>query len=265
MNVPLTIDLSPLFDQYNLDQKDCDNIVDFTMKKIAAEFVEQWRMTASQNLGSTYTRYAKNIFTVDEGRMTGVVVLDYTKDPMVQMLEEGADPWDMKPNFLNSPNVKTNKAGGKYMVIPFKWGGTDTIKDSDTFSNKMPKEIQTMAKALKPKERITDTKLSKLQKGFESQKTRERIEIPKSKAFEEYTHKSSIYQGITKVKDKTTGQTNSAMSFRVVSEKSDENSWIHPGIKAKNIAELALDDFDAKIVALMREGTDQALINFGFE
>lgn len=264
MNVPLTIDLSPLFDQYNLDQKDCDNIVDFTIKEIAAEFVEQWKMTASQNLGSTKNRYIQNIFTVDEGRMTGVVVLDYTKDPMVQMLEEGADAFDMKEGFLNSPKVKTNKAGGKYMVIPFKWGGSDTIKDSDTFSNKMPKEIQTMAKALKPKERITDTKLSKLQKGFESQKTRERIEIPKSKAFEEYTHKSSIYHGITKVKDSVTGQSGT-MSFRVVSEKSDENSWIHPGIKAKNIAELALDDFEQKIEPLMTQGINNALINLGFE
>ena len=189
----------------------------------------------------------------------GAVVLDYTKDPLVQMIEEGAGSFDMKDNFLKSPKAKTSKSGGKYLIIPFKWGTPDTVADNTTFSNTMPKEVYSIAKNLAPKQQISDTQLSKV--GLSPPSTK-MVEIPKSKKFEEYTHKSSIYKGISKGTSSTTNQS-TYTSFRVVSENSDEASWIHPGIKAHNIAELALSDFEQKIQPLMTQAIDNALNSIG--
>jgi len=261
MNIPLNIDLSSLLDTYDLSQQNCDDIVDYVIEEITAEFATQWKTTALNTLGSTKNRYASHISVIEEGRLMRAVVLDYTKDPLVQMIEEGAGAFDMKDNFLKSPKAKTNKSGGKYLIIPFKWGTPDTVADNATFSNTMPKEVYSIAKNLAPKQQITNTQLSKLQGGFETQSSK-MVEIPKSKKFEEYTHKSSIYKGISKGTSSTTNQS-TYTSFRVVSEKSDEASWIHPGIKAYNIAELALSDFKQKIQPLMTQAIDNALNSIG--
>lgn len=264
MNIPLHIDLNPLMEQYNLTQENCNDIIDSTVKEITAQFAREWEQTALRELGSTKNRYVQNLSVIDEGRMMGAVVLDYTKDPLIQMLEEGASGFDMKEGFLNSPKAKTGKNGNKYLTIPFSWGGSDSIESNSTFSNKMPKEIEKIVKSKDIGKAVNKSDLNKLGGSFAIPKTRDKVEIPKSKTFESYTHKSSIYEGITKTKDSVTGQT-STNSFRRVSLNSSPNSWIHPGIEAKNIAELSLDNFENKIEPIMTRAIDNALSALGFE
>lgn len=264
MIIPLFIDTSSLAEDFNLDQADCDNIVDFAVKEITLQFAKQWEMTALNELGSTKSRYVSNLSVIDEGRLQGAVVLNYANDPLIQMLEEGASPFDMKSNFAKSSKVKFNKSGGWYLSIPFTFGTPNSINDSDTFSNVMPIEVYNIAKKLAPKQQITNKQLSSLQGGFEAQQTRAKIDIPKSKQFEEYTHKSSIYKGISKSKDSTSNGSG-YVSFRRVSENSAENSWIHKGFIAKDIASKALSDFEMKIEPLMTQAIDNALSSMGLE
>ena len=68
--------------------------------------------------------------------------------------------------------------------------------------------------------------------------------ITPTKTFKEYTHKNSIYEGVQrndKTYEKATGAKFS--SFRRVSDKSDPASWIHTGIKARKLADKALQEF----------------------
>jgi hypothetical protein len=88
------------------------------------------------------------------------------------------------------------------------------------------------------------------------------VPIPNSKSFSIYQYKSSIYQGIQRQKSNVTKQS-SYVSFRRISENSDENSWIHPGFQASNLAESAMQNLN--IPFEMGKAIDGYLVTFGFE
>ena len=95
-------------------------------------------------------------------------------------------------------------------------------------------------------------------------KVRAAIVIPKSQAFEEYQHKHSIQEGIFKQTDAVTGQS-SYGSFRRVSDKSDDNSWIFPGMDPKNLAESAFNKFEGNMQNILETAMGSALSYFGLE
>ncbi len=265
MLINVSINSQDILDQYSISKEEVDNVIDYTVKEITAAFASRWQETASQELKGTRDRYNQNIRVVDEGRMAGAVILDYSKDPLIKMLEEGASPFDIKKGFENSAKKHIKKDGGWYLTIPFKVG-TPGVEVTG-FANVMPSQIYNIAKekVISPiSNRSQGIKKEELPTGFEIPKVRAAIVIPESKGFAEYQHKSSIFQGIYKSKDEVTGQ-NTYGSFRRVSDKSDPNSWIHPGIQAKNLMEKTLDRFEPTIEAVTKSAMDTALQYFGFE
>lgn len=259
MIVPLNINLSDLQNSLSLSKNEVEDIIDFTVKEVTAQFAKTWEQVALRDLNSTRSRYVNNLKLIDEGRLKGAVVLDYSQDPLVRMIEEGATAFDMKVYFAKS-SKKTMKAdGGWYLTIPFSWGTPGSLREN--FSNVMPTDIHKIAKSKAFNESIQQADLS--QQRQIDLGVRAKIEIPKSKVFEEYVHKSSVYQGITKKQDSKTGQT-SYVSFRRVSDNSDANSWIHPGFEAKNLAEKALGEFEGQISTITSKAIDDILNNLGY-
>lgn len=158
---------------------------------------------------------------------------------------------------LNGPNAKTGKNGGKYNTIPFKFGTPGS--NANSFSGGIiPQEIHQIAKSKKPDQPI---KKEELPSKYQEVKT-VTIKQPQAKNFEQYTHKAAIYEGMVKKKDTVTGQ-NTYMSFRRVSENSDANSWQHPGIEARNLAEETLSNFD--VPQEVGKGIDAYLKSIGWQ
>ncbi len=238
--VTIQIDPSSIVDRFNLSQDDINDLLDYTIKEVTARFAHELQNEAFRTLKSGRAEYIQNINVVDEGFAAGsVVITGY----LPNAIEQGLAPYDMKPGFLNGPNAKDG-INGKYNTIPFSFG-TPGAKEENFTGGIMPQEVYDVAK---DKKIISGTNHSVgITKGELPLKFQEpqvkTIQLPKSKSFIEYQHKSSIYEGIRKEKDHVTGQ-NRYQSFRRVSEKSDPNSWWHPGFEKADLVGKTLAEFN---------------------
>lgn len=241
---PIFVDTSSISEQFSFDQSQINDLMDFTIKEITSAFAAQWENLAIDNLKSSRQQYINSLIVVDEGFAKGAVVL---VGWLPNAVENGLESYDMKPGFLDGPNAKQGKSG-KYNTIPFGFGTPGALEEN--FSGGiLPQGVYDVVKGkpqtvvLKGGGRASQgLKLEELPQRFQQPQAKS-IKQTQSKSFKEYQHKNSIYEGIRKVKDSVTGQ-NSYQSFRRVSENSDPDSWIHPGIDAAHLAQKTLDQFD---------------------
>lgn len=140
---------------------------------------------------------------------------------LANMIEEGHGPYDMKPFFAKSSKVKYSKNGGWYLVIPMGF----TTKRGQ--SNSLPMAVIKAIKEAKRKK--APIKIPK------------RYSNPRTNKTTGYTHKFSIYQGLKKSSGSKRG---SYSTFRIVSSKSPAGSWVHPGFRAHNFIDRAIDQVD---------------------
>lgn len=249
--VPINIDLVTLFSGRLISTEEVTDFVDGVIKDITASYALQLEKEVSVQLKSTRNRFIENIRVVDDGKLKGSVLLDYSKDKLVKMIEEGAYPFDMKEGFMKSSKIKIGKNGKRYLIIPFRWSTPGALGESEVFSNKLPKQVHQIAKNQSQDISVSGggmrslgLQLDQLPEQFQIKGVRPEIQATsKSPLFEAYQHKNSIYEGITNQRDAVTGQ-NRYFSFRRVSENSDPRSWIHKGMDAKNIMEKAYDNFN---------------------
>lgn len=231
----INIDIASLLDQIYLDKSQTDDLIDSVVKDLTLAFHREWEQVAAENLKSARQEYIANLNVVDEGFAKGAVVLT---GQFPNMLEEGADAFDIKEGLLAGPNAKMGANGNRYNTVPFKQGTPGALPENFN-GGIMPKPVHDVAK----KKSIGDQiKKQELPKEFQQPKKKS---VPSRNAV--YEHKASIYEGIKKTKD-LAGNV-SYTSFRRVSDNSDENSWIHPGLEARDFASKAFDRFqvDAQI------------------
>lgn len=268
--IPIIIDTTSLpFDAAS--NKDLvERVVDSVVKDITASLAREWEQQAIQGLHQTRERYINNLFVVDEGRMQGSVVLDYSKDPMIRMIEEGASAYDLKDGFAKSSKKKMKADGGWYLTIPFRQATPGAVAESSVFSSKMPSEIYDIVRNKEANidipgggKRSVGLKIGEIPEKYQIKETRAGDNIPESKAFKEYQHKSSLYEGITKIQDSKTGQS-MYMSFRRVSDNSDPNSWIHPGMDVQNFGDKALSKLEQNMEVELNMAVNKILAAIGF-
>lgn len=257
MVVPVIIDTSSLVEAYSsITPEQVDRVCDNIAKTLAARYASTLENEANAALHQTRKIYVQNIHVVDTGKMEGTVILDYSKNPLVRMIEEGMGAWDMKDKMLNSQKAKVSKNGGRYITIPFRIGTPGIVGDSDVFSSVMPADVYEVAKELvAPKGGVSNPLLvGDLPAKYQTPATRPAIKDSAGKVlFKAYQHKTSIYAGITKNNDATTGQ-NTYNSFRRISEEitspegerigSDPDSWINKGIERHDLVQKALSNFN---------------------
>jgi 6-pyruvoyl-tetrahydropterin synthase len=242
--IDIRIDTNDLFSGLQVSKEQVDTYVDKVIKNLSYAYLNQVESEAQRELHSTRNRYIQNLRFIDTGRMEGTIVLDYTKDPLIKMIEEGANAYDMKQYFLKSSKVKFSKNGNPFLTIPFRFATPSAVGESEVFQGKLPQEVYDIVKSKSATISIPGgglrsqgVKLNELPEQYQIKSTR-----PAIPGFEAYEHKSSIYEGVSKRQDSVTKQ-NTYGSFRRVSENSDPRSWIHPGMKAKNLFEQALSNF----------------------
>lgn len=265
----IAVDTESITSQYDVSEDQMGQLMDGVVKDITASYAERLGRIAGENLHSTRSRYQQSIKVFDEGRYTGVVLIDYSKDKLIKMLEEGASAFDMKTFFEQSQKAHKKPDGGWYLTIPFSQGTPDTIGDSSPFTSIMPKEVYDEVKE-KPADIPTDTGFRS--KGLDVKDIPEKYQIPQtraavssivtSKTFEEYKNKTSIYAGIVKIQDNVTGQ-NSYMSFRRVSDKSDASAFIFSGITAYNFADQAMSELNSHLQEELGTATGRMLKELG--
>lgn len=251
IQLPIIIDTSSMLEEFtSLTSTNIENMLDNIAKGLAASFADKLIQNAEHDLKTSRRRYVNAIKVIDSGKLEGTVMLDYSKDKLVKMLEEGAEPFDMKEGFMNSPKVKIGKKGGRYLTIPFRQATPGAIGESDVFAFVMSPEVYKVVKN-KPLDipvsgggmRSKGISLKELPEHLQVKQKRPAIIDNKGNVkFKEYEHKSATAVGISKYQDSVTGQ-NTYRSFRRVSEKSDPGAFIHPGIQRHNLIQKTLGQF----------------------
>lgn len=79
-----------------------------------------------------------------------------------------------------------------------------------------------------------------------------------------YEWKSSPFENLTRFEDKD-GKTKEYMTFRTISDKSDPDAWIHPGIRAMNIAGNAVQAVRPQFDKAIAEVIEKAFRGIGLE
>lgn len=249
---PIEIDTRELVLDFSLTQADTEQLAEDVVQVVTRALEMQWREEARNSLSQTREQYMNSIVVTKTSSTSNTITL---VGMLPNMIEQGAEPFDMKEGFSRSNKKKLKANGGWYLTIPFAYGQHGSLGTSQKFSGVLPRHI---TKTLKRKQskfgQGAVLSNSDLPKEHQIPQSRGTTKLVTGATMPEYTHKSSIYEGLTQpVKG------GPVMSFRRVSDSSDDNSWIHTGITAYNLAEKAISKVD--IPELVGETIDVFLDN----
>lgn len=241
----LNLDLSEVFEEFELLKFQRDALLRAVVDANTSEFLKNWKAAASKDLKSTRRNYLSGIRVLTSGRFTNSIVL---MGKFNNMLEMGFGPFDMKEGFLKSSKAKIGANGKRYITIPFRWATAGAIGENEAFSGVMPQDIYDIISKYKPtktehgKKIFSGIGVKDIPTQYAEVKSRGAVS-----GFGEYTHKSSIFEGITRSeKEYESAKQSTYTSFRRVSLNSDKLAFIHTGVKAYDFATKAYisTDFD---------------------
>lgn len=251
--IPLDIDLSEVIEEFQLTANQAIDLGSKILDRIIVEYTNKWENLVDNGLQQTRTLYKKAMY-VDRVSPTEVVFgLAPGEDGLALALEEGKAPYDEKPFFASSSKRKQKIGGGWYLTVPFRYATPEAVAESGMFKGVLPQEIYDIAKnnAGKPVQR------AQLPAQYQQVGSRKEIQTAQG-IIPEYVHKAPKFQGLVRINIASTDKEKRGgyYTFRRVSDKSDPNSWIHPGFEAKKFMDKALDEAQISTVA------DMAIDNF---
>ncbi len=227
------------------------------LQELAEMARAEWVRLAQTELKSTAQDYILGLTPIEYygGNWAQIRLVGW----LPNALEQGSPPFDMKPGLLAGPHAKISKKGVRYNIVPFRHATPGTTGRNVG----APMPITGMTKKGNPRS-LVYTAAKKLAVSTESPtgktvwggKTGEfgglgRRSMLPVHAWTDgkgvmllagrpgpYTWKHSPYAGMYKIA-KTYAKATQAkyMTFRVVSDNSDPNSWWHPGFKARHFSE----------------------------
>jgi hypothetical protein len=242
--IPISIDISDTVEEFYLSKDETDSLRRYILDRVYEEYRFKWdEEVVNSDLKSTRKEYLNAMFTERPDDFTFITGLSARYSPKALMVEDGADSFDMKVGFSQSDKRKdvTRKDGSKgwYITIPFHLATSEALRESETFSGKMPKAIYNLAKKLGDKESI---KLDNIPSALQG--------LGKN-AVSGYQHQSNIYEGLQRIEGGSgpNEKRGGYFTFRRVSDLSNPAAWIHPGIEARDLMGKALEKTDIDAVA----------------
>lgn len=179
---------------------------------------DKWQTEIQNKLNSTRPLYLQglsfdSIMYPFEGNVFSGAVQLQGKFP--NMLETGFSAFDMKIGFSKSDRKIQKKDGGWYLTIPFR----HSTPGSFMYGNAMPKDVYKQVKKLSPGGTLSFPGAGDV-------------------SWKGYQRKNKTYDGLQRIVKSYQKATQSQyMTFRRVSDKSDANSWWHPGFAGVKVAE----------------------------
>lgn len=231
--LPVKIDMSGVIGSFDLSEEEVKMFSRALVTGITNRFVSDLTAEAKLRLKQTRREYVRSINVSNiNNNTTQVELIGF----LPNAVEQGLDPFDQKSGFAHSPKAKIKMGGGWYLTIPYTHAWAGALGEAETFSSgTMPEEVWSVAKGLGEGESLQASDLSPK---YRTPMVRQAV-MSRSRVFEEYRHKASLYQGMVRSsKPSHAGYT----TFRRVSDKSDPDSWIHTGIIARNLFQSAFND-----------------------
>lgn len=181
------------------------------------------------------------------------------RSPIAFYLEEGTKSFDMKKMLQTSHQVRVNKKGKKYLIIPFRHLTPGEFKKGELTEQRatgrsMPESIYEMAQEL-AMSNVTGMFYEKSKQLVSTAQARKTIAGAPAAQRWNYTWGNrgkgfgGIYEGM--VRFQTTGGGSRYLTFRTMSENSA--GWIHPGIQAKHIAQQTAEIVKPKALEYLKK------------
>jgi hypothetical protein len=227
---PILIDLSGTIDEFFLDENEVKSLSRYVLSSISDEYMRVWERNIDNSLHSTRSEYRRAIFTEQPDDYSMIFGMTPTKSKLAMMLEDGASAFDIKEGFENSEKKHLKKDGsGWYITVPFRHATSEAVAESMIFSNQMPKEIEQLVKTTGRPLNLAD-----LPSQYRDVRT----------SSVGYVHRAAIYEGLKRTDISSTDKENRGgyFTFRRVSDKSEANSWQHPGFEPLKLMEKALSE-----------------------
>ena len=195
------------------------------MQRAEAALAQTWERAVSGHTlkgmsyavnDANYARAIQNAYLTRSGGNTISIEVDYEK---IWEYEDGYSDYDMKPGFLAHAK-HISKDGDAYVVVPFRHLTPNQTNEGIHAATVMPVEVYDIAQDMRDYDDFLEDDSEPI--------TKPRLDSMS----DTYTHTESIYNKMRKyplksLKGKRLGS--QYLTFRTVSEKSDENSWHHPG------------------------------------
>ena len=267
--ININIDVQDTINEFALSESQVTSMCNAASEALVLEIQRNWIEAAKRELHSTRNNYIKGLIVKNEGVGNNSITL---VGPLNNMLEDGAEGFDMKANFMKSAKVKFTKSGNWYLTIPFRFATPGASGEGESFDDVMPQEIYDIVKDKTPQ--ITDggeavqsgsgLKYNEIPVQFQAPTTRESVTIQSiNKVFDAYTSKTALYEGLVRNQKSYEEATQGTYgTFRRVSEYSSPRSWIFPGLTARNLADQAISNTDEDII--VNNVVDKILSEFGF-
>lgn len=244
------VDLNDVIEEFNLQAAAAGAMTQQVVDDVTTAVLINWRSAAKRELNSTRNEYIRSIYMGEQSKFKNVLILRGT---LPNMIEFGAQPFDLKDGFAKSSKATKTKDGGWYLTIPFRWSTPGSIGENSAFSNSIPQDVHQLAKQLKPKKSnggrsVSGGSLStdSLPAKHQAKGARKAVSNALTgQTFAAYEHKSPLLSGLQRNEQTYEKSTQSTYStFRRVSSNSDPNSWIHKGIKSHDLAAKAFKNTD---------------------
>lgn len=251
MNTPIIINFTSTIEKFSFSREQTEELIDYTLKQVAATFAARLENEAHV-LNTTRADYIRSIYVEDVNKQLKVVGL---RGWLANAVEQGCEPFDEKEGFKKSSKIKMKRDGGWYLTIPFRMASSGAVGTSQVFSGKIPKEVEAVVKSKVSKGDLSGVKKIELPSEYAALGKRPVVKSSTTE-FNEYVHKSPIYEGTTKSTKPQHGQ---YINFRRISDLSDPMSWIHTGIQARNLAQKALNKTIPDIRNIMNNAVENIL------
>lgn len=221
------IDTTEVQRVFSLSKKEHNDFRDFVVARVSERFVRDVTSMASRELGRTRGDYIRSISMTKGG--IGSVIIELGGF-LANAIEQGYPAFDQKEGFQRSPKAKQKLDGGWYITIPFSHATPGTAGDFATLGEAMPEAVYEQALSLTPGEGLSDD--GSLPRIGERQPVSNEL-----RHFDSYMRKHSPYEGMQRIqREKHT----SYVTFRRVSDKSDDLAWIHAGFEPRRFFDKAL-------------------------
>lgn len=226
---------------YNLDLFEESTVEVFkrSLAGLAKAAQAEWIRIAQERLRSSREMYVDGLRRADSFSVTS---LDGEKAYAISLIgrmpnaiELGMSPFDMKgvrPGWLGGGKAKTAKDGTKYITVPMRHSTSSDARLAYTGKAAMA-DLKTELKKT-----VASYGLDRMVRTASGQVVTGPVKrVPKDPDVHRYL------QGLTRIQTATGGMTKSGMqrgsstlmTFRRMSEKSSPESWMHPGLEARNI------------------------------
>ena len=230
------VDLSDVIDEFGLMASELEQLTPKILERVVDDYMFKWEENINNATHATRNEYKKAMYVDYVDDKNAVIGLTPTESQLALMLEEGCSGFDIKEAMSKSSKKHEKEGGGWYITIPLTHATSSSVGES--FASIMPKAVEDVVKQ-QPMQggKSSPVKIDQLPEQYQ------KVLSNKSTGTE---HKAPIYAGIIRIDKSSTKNENRGgyMTFRRISDTSEEGSWQHPGFSALKLMEKTLQDID---------------------